>query len=545
MLNKGDILEDRYFVNEVIEVTQNSNIYLATDLKMKELRAIKETKPESNLRDVAIREASILKSIQHPFVPRVFDTVEHAQSIEIIMDYIEGDSLEDKRDANFEFSEELVVKIAKDIAHVLLYIHNKNPKIIYRDIKPDNIIMQKDGSIRLIDFGIALKYREDGLPEESKGVGTEGYAAPEQYGTDGYIDERTDVYSLGVMMYVLLTKQDAIKSSHERHPITYYNENFSTGLSKVIAKATKSNPDERYQSAAEFLAALNNYPKYDDDYIAEKKKQKRIIVSIFSIAAVLIVLSVFFIGKSYIETNNAYKKLINMPDKESYITAIQLIPTKPDAYSKLIDSYTEFSVDDGTEFLTVYGTYGTNIKVSDDERSAFYMKLAEKYLVEYDTQSTRERLLLAKPFLEKASSTQSKAYIGLLNMIEEYVVGNDDNELAAKEISDKEVKSALDKIDTILSNVKKTKSNNRNTLIITSTDICTGALNSIISGSLDKSTLKDVNDSLSRMILMLEKTDPTNETLKNKKDETLEQLEALIDKNNGVINESNKKEETN
>ena len=185
------------------------------------------------------------------------------------MDYIQGNSLNKALDEFGAQPQENVIEWAKQLCNVLGYLHSRQPAIIYRDMKPANIMLKPDGNIMLIDFGTAREFKEKNLAD-TVSLGTIGYAAPEQFGGMGQTDARTDIYCLGTTLYHLVT--GCIPSPYEMKPIREINPALSSGLEKIILKCTQQEAADRYQSTAELMYALESYKKIDDEY---KKKQKK------------------------------------------------------------------------------------------------------------------------------------------------------------------------------------------------------------------------------------------------------------------------------
>ncbi len=199
--------------------------------------------------------------------------------IYIIEDYIEGETLGTILENNGAQPQELVIEWAMQICEALEYLHTRKPAIIYRDMKPANVMLKPDGNIKVIDFGIAREYKDQSLAD-TVSLGTKGYAAPEQFGGKGQTDARTDIYCLGVTLYHLLTGQNPCEPPYEIYPIRHWNPQLSAGLEAIIQKCTQLNPDDRYQSCAELLYALHHYEEYGAAYRAMQKSKLCICTSI-------------------------------------------------------------------------------------------------------------------------------------------------------------------------------------------------------------------------------------------------------------------------
>ena len=162
-----------------------SVVYLAVNEKVNKHWAIKEVKKEGveNFETVHQRlltEADILKRLHHPNLPDIVDIIENEETFLLVMDYIEGRQLESIVQEYGPQKEETVVNWGKQLCDVLSYLHSQNPPIIYRDMKPANVMVQKDGKVVLIDFGTAREFKAS-QAEDTLCLGTCGYAAPEQY----------------------------------------------------------------------------------------------------------------------------------------------------------------------------------------------------------------------------------------------------------------------------------------------------------------------------------------------------------------------------
>ena len=144
-------------------------------------------------------------------------------------------------------------------ADVLAYLHSQNPPVIFRDLKPGNIMITPQGQVKLIDFGIARLFKP-GKTGDTQQMGTRGYAPPEQYGQGQQTDARSDIYSLGVMLHEALTRHDPASTPFRLPPVRQLNPAVSAELEQIIARATQPNMQQRYQSAAEVAASVVHGP---------------------------------------------------------------------------------------------------------------------------------------------------------------------------------------------------------------------------------------------------------------------------------------------
>lgn len=235
--------------------------YLVKDKRFNKLWAMKvcNKKLDNNYKpiyNVLLHEVDMVKKLDHPLIPRIVDIIEDDNYTFILKDYIEGESLDTILKRLGTIPENLVIDWGIELCDVLLYLHHLKPTLIHRDIKPQNIILQTNGSIKLVDFGIMRKYEPYKL-NDTVNLGTVGYAAPEQYGGMGQTDMRTDIYGLGATLHYLLTGDNPQSPNHKFKPIRDYNTKFSKKLEKIISKCLQIEPNKRYQNCNELLKDLN------------------------------------------------------------------------------------------------------------------------------------------------------------------------------------------------------------------------------------------------------------------------------------------------
>lgn len=259
---KNELFDGKYKILNVIGSGGMSTVYLAKNVKLDTLWAIKQINKDSNSKIDLLVEPNILKKLNHPALPRIFDIVEDEKNIYVIEDYIEGVPLDKKLLRCGRLSEKTIINWAKQICNVLSYLHNLRPNpIIYRDMKPSNIILTNKNKIKLIDFGIAREYKNDSKNDTTY-IGTRGYAAPEQYGRS-QTDVRTDIYGLGVTLYHLITGKSPKTPLFKIRPVRELDEGISIGMEYIISKCTRLDPDQRYQSVNDLLEDLINIDRLD------------------------------------------------------------------------------------------------------------------------------------------------------------------------------------------------------------------------------------------------------------------------------------------
>lgn len=265
-LPSGSVLADRYLIQDVIGVGGMGSVYRARDLhfpNVVKLVAVKEMINQNRdpmTRQTVIqnfeREANILVTLNHSAIPKIFDYFSHDERSYLVLEYIHGKDLEAiLSETNAPLEEDQVVSWAIEICDVLDYLHNHKPEpIIFRDMKPSNIMVNQSGRIMLIDFGIAKVFRSG---QKGTMIGTEGYSPPEQY--RGEASPQADIYALGATMHHLLTNRDPRVEppfSFAERPVRQINPAVSQDVETIIDTALQYNPSDRYRSAKQMKDAL-------------------------------------------------------------------------------------------------------------------------------------------------------------------------------------------------------------------------------------------------------------------------------------------------
>lgn len=362
MLEIGSLVDGKYKILSEIGHGGMSVVYMAINEKANKTWAVKEVRKDGKLdfntvRQGLMAEIETLKRLNHPNLPSIVDVIEDHDSFIIVMDYIEGRSLDKIIEENGAQPESYVVEWAKQLCDVLGYLHSRTPPIIYRDMKPANVMLKPDGNVMVIDFGTAKNYEID--LGETTGIGTIGYAAPEQYIGSGLgrTDARTDIYCLGITMYHLLTNIDPCKNLISDKSIRAVNPALSHGLDAIIQKCTQHQPKDRYQSCAELMYDLENYQVLEPLYKKRQKRKLGTFVACLGLAAVFAVTGValnYTANQKAVDTYTAtldaaskatdyqrkldlYQACIAIPDqageKEAYLGLIQTFKENDAAFS--------------------------------------------------------------------------------------------------------------------------------------------------------------------------------------------------------------------
>jgi serine/threonine protein kinase len=263
MLSAGQSLQGRYNIIQFISQGGMAAVYLGADTRLGNRHvAVKEMNP-ANLppsdQQWAItafqQEAQVLAGLNHPAIARVVDFFQEGPFWYLVMEYVAGEAL-DVALSRFPrgLAEAQVLNWAAQLGSALDYLHQQYPPVIFRDLKPGNVMVQPDGTLKLIDFGIA-RYFKPGQNQDTLRLGTPGYAAPEQYGR-GQTDARSDVYSFGVLLHQLLTGYDPALTPMNLPPIRSLRPDISGRIAQAVEQAMRPDPSQRYVSVREFAAAL-------------------------------------------------------------------------------------------------------------------------------------------------------------------------------------------------------------------------------------------------------------------------------------------------
>ena len=264
LLTPHAMLANRNIIVQKVGQGGMGAVYQATDTRLgHKLVAVKEmsdaaiTDPleKQQIRHALEREAQMLATLNHPNLPRVTDHFSEGGKQYLVMDFIEGGTLEEILDQMPGFlNEKQVVDWGVQLCEVLEYLHHQHPPVIFRDLKPGNIMLDRDGKVKLIDFGIARLFKL-GKATDTASFGTAGYAPPEQYGK-GQTDARSDIYALGATLHHLLTKHDPAQTPFHFLPMRSLNSNVSAGVDQAILRAVEQNPNQRWQTAHQMQRAL-------------------------------------------------------------------------------------------------------------------------------------------------------------------------------------------------------------------------------------------------------------------------------------------------
>ena len=458
-----------------------SIVYLARDRRLKKNWAVKEILKEHPAGGRAVSndllaEARLMKNLTHSALPRIIDIVDQNDTVYIIMDFVEGDNLKNIMLREGAQSQEKVIRWGIQLAAALDYLHKQTPPIIYRDMKPSNIMLQPDGQIKLIDFGIARIYKE-GAADDTTHLGTYGYAAPEQFERESgpsRTDARTDVYDLGTTLYSLVTGITPENDPYFKPvPIRTVDPGLSAGLEKILIKCTQPDPDARYQTMEELQKALLNYEKLDEKYVKAQKRRLYKAVIPAALGLTMMLASGALFASDAIITSNTYEGLLldtgnTEKDVENLSRAISMRPEEPEAYERLCEKLATdedgLTESDAQIIKEAYGNI-TKIRASSKEYLEINYMLGEDFLVYFNGKSddsARNRLINAEPFFRAVAESGQEsfegydlscAYVSLTEFYKVYILGGESE--FAKEAGREQYMQFLDSCSKVTSAAEK------------------------------------------------------------------------------------------
>ena len=401
MLQIGSLLDHKYRILSEIGRGGMSVVYLAINERANKTWAVKVIRkdsaqdPSSVHRHLAA-ETSLLKRLRHPNLPSIIDVLDDKDSLIIVMDYIEGTSLLERIKENGPQPEDEVIRWGIQLCDVLGYLHRQDPPVIYRDMKPANVILKPDGNVSLIDFGTAREYKYDAKDEDTTCLGTRGYAAPEQFGGKGQTDARTDIYCLGATLYHLLTGHSPAEPPYEIKPLSFWMPHYrDSGLEKMLLKCTKPDPSERYRDCKELMYELHHYKDNDLAGIRRRKKQWMFFVTCLLTGCIGLGGSIAFLHLRNDARKASCAYLVekaraqsSLREAGSYIRqALEVNAADADVYNALLVMAADEITANGdilsaetagliSECLTsTSGGFGTNISVLEKERPDVFTKV--------------------------------------------------------------------------------------------------------------------------------------------------------------------------
>ncbi|CAN5693659.1 hypothetical protein BH10CYA1_BH10CYA1_04560 [soil metagenome] len=287
------VLQKRYEVVSHLGQGGMGTVYMARDMRLANRNCVVKKLRDDFFREedkqkaleFFKREADVLSPLKHPNIVSILDSFEEDENYYLVMEYVEGENLHQMLNQRGEpFPEEQVLQWAVQIADVLHFLHSNEPKVIYRDLKPSNVMIDTKDRVKLVDFGIARPYAED---SDNTHVVSAGYSPPEQYW--GAADPRSDIYALGATMHFLLTGQEPLAlqvCSPKR-----INPKISDHTDEIVQRATAQDVWLRFQNAPEMQQELEYVPK-------QQKPLKLVQAAVIGVGCMMLIgLCGFFYSK--------------------------------------------------------------------------------------------------------------------------------------------------------------------------------------------------------------------------------------------------------
>lgn len=477
MAEIGSVIDGKYEILRKIGQGGMSVVYLAMDTHLNKQWAVKEIRKKGNGKDDVVivnsllAEVNMMKKLDHPSLPRIVDIIDNGETIFVVMDYIEGESLDKILLEYGPQPEELVIAWAKQLCDVSSYLHSQKPPIIYRDMKPANIMLKPEGNIKIIDFGIAREYKEQSLADTTV-LGTKGYAPPEQY--SGQTDARSDIFALGMTMHHLLTGIDP-RGGEKYVPVRMWNPELSEGIEIIIDKCVQPAAENRYQNCSDLLYDLEHPDLITEDYKRIQKRKLRAFVISGTLAVALAAARITCRVTAKTINNNDYENLVSVSEStsvdekiDSYMKAIDIYPEKLDAYEKMLTAYEDdgiFGKKQNDQFLGIYNRNKAKFDTSSKEYAELNYQIGMMYFNYYTDEdgsySFSNRVQKAISFFEVNAKNEnispdfkekkiSDCYYQICSFYKTYIL----NSATVEEASKENYEQLLDQINDTLTEVE-------------------------------------------------------------------------------------------
>lgn len=426
MLQVGSLVDNKYKILSEVGHGGMSVVYLAINERANKTWAVKEIRKDGVCDFEAVKqglvvETDMLKRLNHDHLPSIVDVIDTQDSFLIVMDYIEGQSLQKVLKVGGAQPQDLVIKWGIQLCDVLGYLHSREPAIIYRDMKPANVMLKPSGDITLIDFGTAREFKNRAMVEDTTCLGTRGYAAPEQFGGRGQTDARTDIYCLGATLYHLLTGHSPAEPPYEIKPLSYWDPKYAgSGLEFIINKCCQQDPAHRYQNCAELMYDLEHVTEMDYSTLrARRQKWNAFIASVAMFLVGVIGMVGFSLAKdnataqtydTYITEAEALTGANNFGQFVGYVKqAMAVEPGEYEAYDLLLSRIEE---DGRMDMQTEYDPINQCLHgISEGYRNSNETYLQENNLAGYaDIQFRVGKLLFLMSTGEEENLRQAATY---------------------------------------------------------------------------------------------------------------------------------------
>ncbi|MBR0396637.1 MAG: serine/threonine protein kinase [Eubacterium sp.] len=473
-MKAGSIAGKRYQIIREIGSGGMSVVYLARDLTLKQEWAVKVVRKGVTPQEIwkerqLLSEAMLMKRLDHPGFPRIVDLFEENECTCIVMDYIEGETLDVILNRDGPCTERQVTAWARQLCDILIYLHTMERPVFYCDLKPSNIICARTGRLYLIDFGIAAQEKMEGgihgfaasrkvdggtpgcaasgkvdggtpgcaasgkVDGGTPGCaasgkvdgGTPGFAAPEQL-RNGICDARTDIYSLGMTIYTLLTGLDprspAFHKMNREEVLQFPQSDVycSAGIQEIVRRCTCRNPKERYRNGRELMRDLLQPVR--PAALKRRRDMRRRILSAAVIISVLLLSAAAIFQRAVREftEEEIYAAKLDpaatqgAEEKErSYLEAIDLQPDSSDGFLRLLGLYEtemDFKDRESRQLLLQFHQCRTALSADPDMWNEILCRIGKLYFFRFQggDGSVRERILRAEPFFAEWNPENEK-----------------------------------------------------------------------------------------------------------------------------------------
>ncbi len=294
-LQEGRLLLNKYELGERIGQGGTGSVFKAYDRHLEQDVAVKQilrTEQNGIKADSLRNEVEILKGLEHPMLPHIFDYFREGENDYLVLEYIQGVTLEQHICESGPMEQQTAIAFMKELLSVFAYLHAFSPPIIYRDLKPSNIMIRSDGQIKLIDFGTAFIYF-CGKKTNNMKAGTPGYAAPELLDQEkdiGEYRENSDIYSLGAVFHYILSGLKPSLMQVHRQPVRAYNRALSEGIERIIVKCMQEDSDQRYQLVSHLQQDVEQYKRLETRRILIKKIGRGIYLCLLTAGMIAVLL---------------------------------------------------------------------------------------------------------------------------------------------------------------------------------------------------------------------------------------------------------------
>ncbi|MDR2672244.1 MAG: serine/threonine protein kinase [Coriobacteriales bacterium] len=459
MLASGTVLDDKYKIEDVVGKGGFGLVYRANDLKLNRIWAVKEIDfdevdlsssdlTHDDLIKSFLVEKEILSRLDHPSIVRITDMIQNDDRIYIIMDYVEGESLDKVIQTSGPQRQEDVVDWGIQLCDALDYIHTCTPPIVYRDMKPNNVMLRPDGTVKLIDFGIAREFHPESqnmtISAETKVFRTQGYSSPEQ--SQGAFEPRSDIYSLGATLYHLVTGKSPAEPPYVVEPIRQVIPSLSAGLETIINRATQQNPANRYATCAEMRYDLERYESVDEAHTRKLRNTWRMFIGLLiaTLAFLAAGLGCLFAADAVrssdygIWIDRASKESTAQAAREDYLRAIDVDPSRFSAYLGLVELYRDdssFTYEEEEELLAVITPHLPVLQAQSESYAELAFDIGKLYWYYFDdgtgnSENRIGRIKASRRWMNDAAAIDGFSQAGLVRVYSQ--IADFNNEIVAR-----------------------------------------------------------------------------------------------------------------